>query len=142
MWSIPTCHKPQKGACQLRIASEHEWKRAYAEINEFEDQLIENDYVICKFWMHITKDEQMRRFERRKEQEHKKWKLTDEDWRNREKWDEYELAVNEMVERTSTSRAHWTLVEGNDKKFARIKVLETVCDSLEKKLKAVKKCKS
>ena len=120
------------------FASEHEWRRAYAEINEFEDQLIENDYVICKFWMHITKSEQMKRFERRKEQAHKKWKLTDEDWRNREKWDEYEIAVNEMVERTSTTRSHWTLVEGNDKKFARIKVLETVCGSLEKKLKVVK----
>ncbi len=124
------------------FASEHEWRRAFSEINEFEDQLVDNDTVICKFWMHITKDEQIRRFERRKTQEHKKWKLTEEDWRNREKWEEYELAVNEMVERTSTRRAHWTLVEGNDKKFARIKVLETICGSLEQKIEKVKSRKA
>lgn len=120
------------------FATEREWKRAYAEINEFENQLVENDTVVCKFWLHITKDEQAKRFERRKKQAHKKWKLTDEDWRNREKWDDYEIAVNEMVERTSTSRAPWTLVEANDKKFARIKVLETTCESLQQKLDAVK----
>lgn len=120
------------------FATEREWKRAYSEINEFEDQLVDNDYVVCKFWLHITKDEQARRFERRKKQAHKKWKLTEEDWRNRKKWDEYEIAVNEMVERTSTTRAPWTLVEANDKKFARIKVLETICDRLEAKLKQAK----
>ena len=120
------------------FASEREWKRAYAEINEFEDQLIDNDTVVCKFWMHITKDEQSKRFERRKNRAHKKWKLTEEDWRNREKWDEYEVAVNEMVERTSTTRSPWTLVEANDKKFARIKVLETICKSLDEKLEVLK----
>lgn len=115
-----------------------EWKRAYSEINDFEDQLVRHGIVLCKFWMHITKDEQIKRFERRKKQAHKKWKLTDEDWRNREKWDEYEVAVNEMVERTSTTRSPWTLVEANDKKFARIKVLETICEQLEAKLEEVK----
>ena len=120
------------------FASEREWKRAYAEINDFEEQLVENSYVLCKFWLHITKEEQKARFERREKLAHKKWKITDEDYRNREKWDSYEIAVNEMVERTSTFRAHWTLVEANSKRFARIKVLETICASLEEGIAAKK----
>ncbi|MDA7921915.1 polyphosphate:AMP phosphotransferase [Verrucomicrobiales bacterium] len=115
-------------------ATEEEWMRAYAEINDFEAQLVSNRTVVCKFWMNITKEEQGDRFERRKKLPHKKWKLTEEDWRNREKWDAYEAAVNEMIERTSTFRARWTLVEANNKRFARIKVLETICDGLEKEL--------
>jgi polyphosphate kinase 2 (PPK2 family) len=117
------------------FATEEEWMRAYAEINEFEDQLVRNKTVLCKFWLHITKDEQAKRFERRQSQAHKKWKLTDEDWRNREKWEVYETAVNEMVERTSTRNSRWTLVEANNKRFARIKVLETICERLEARLK-------
>lgn len=113
------------------FATEAEWMRAYAEINDFEDQLIHNQTVLCKFWMNITKEEQEQRFERRQSLAHKQWKLTEEDWRNREKWDAYEAAVNEMVERTSTHRARWTLVEANDKRYARIKVLETICSGLE-----------
>ena len=116
------------------FATEQEWRRAYAEINDFEEQLAEHGYVVVKYWMHITKEEQLARFKARAKTVHKRWKLTDEDWRNREKWGDYELAVNEMVERTSTQLAPWTLVEGNDKQFARLKVLKTVCDSLEASL--------
>ncbi len=116
------------------FATEDEWRRAYAEINDFEAQLVSNRTVVCKFWMNITRSEQGQRFERRQKLPHKQWKLTEEDWRNREKWDAYEAAVNEMVERTSTFRARWTLVEANDKRYARIKVLETICEGLEKEL--------
>jgi polyphosphate kinase 2 (PPK2 family) len=113
------------------FATEPEWRRAYTEINDFEDQLVRHGIVLCKFWLHITKDEQLARFKTRQEIEYKRWKLTDEDWRNREKWDAYEAAVNDMIERTSTSSAPWTLVEANDKRFARIKVLDTICNGLD-----------
>jgi polyphosphate:AMP phosphotransferase len=116
------------------FAAEHEWMRAYAEINQFESQLVAHDIAVVKFWMHVTKDEQLRRFNARKQESFKRWKLTDEDWRNRKKWDAYQQAVNDMVERTSTRQAPWTLVEANDKYFARLKVLETVCDRLESQL--------
>ena len=112
------------------FAAEPEWKRAYSEIGDFEEQLVEHGIVLIKYWVHITKDEQLRRFKAREKERYKQWKLTDEDWRNREKWADYERAVNEMVERTSTRLAPWTLVEGNDKYFARLKVLKTACDSL------------
>jgi polyphosphate kinase 2 (PPK2 family) len=111
------------------------WTRAYGEINEFEDHLTADGIVLVKCWIHITHDEQLRRFEERAKSPQKSWKLGDEDWRNRDKWDAYELAVNEMVARTSTRRAPWTLVEGNDKNFARIKVLKTVGAALEKALR-------
>ena len=88
-----------------------------------------------KFWLHVTKDEQLRRFKDREQTPHKRWKITDEDWRNRKRWDDYERAVNVMIERTSTQRAPWTLVEGNDKHFARIKVLQTLCDRLARAIK-------
>ncbi len=113
------------------FAREDEWRRAYAEINDFEAQLIEHRIVLLKYWMHVTKDEQLRRFEDREQTPHKRWKLTDEDWRNREKWDDYAAAVNDMVEHTSTSLAPWILVEGNDKRYGRIKVMQTLCDKLE-----------
>jgi len=113
------------------FAPEQEWKRAYSEIDAFEQQLVDHGIVIIKYWMHITEDEQLRRFREREKARHKQWKLTDEDWRNRVKWADYERAVNEMVERTSTRAAPWTLVEGNDKNFARLKVLKTACTSLE-----------
>ncbi|MGF1613639.1 MAG: polyphosphate:AMP phosphotransferase [Gammaproteobacteria bacterium] len=118
------------------FASEAELGRAYGEINDFEAQLIEHGIVLLKYWLHITKDEQHQRFKAREETPHKQWKLTDEDWRNREKWDAYEIAVNDMVEHTSTSLSPWILVEGNDKRFARIKVFKTLCAKLEEKLKA------
>jgi AMP-polyphosphate phosphotransferase len=116
------------------FASEKEWMRAYAEINQFEDQLADRGIVVVKYWLHVTKDEQLRRFKEREATPYKQWKLTPEDWRNREKWPDYERAVNDMIERTSTRNAPWTLVEANDKNFARIKVLKTVCDRLEKRL--------
>jgi Uncharacterized conserved protein len=112
------------------FASEPEWRRAYAEINDFEDQLVHHGIVLSKFWIHITADEQLARFKDREGVAYKRWKLTDEDWRNRDRWDAYELAVNDMVERTSTQLAPWTLVEGNDKRYARLKVLETLCEQL------------
>jgi polyphosphate:AMP phosphotransferase len=112
------------------FASEHEWRRAFTEIGEFEDQLVGHGTVLVKYWIHITQDEQLRRFKEREKEKYKQWKLTDEDWRNRAKWPDYERAVNEMVERTSTRGAPWTVVEGNDKYFARLKVLKTLCNSL------------
>ena len=117
------------------FASEDEWRRAYDEINDFEEQLVEHGIILVKFWLHITQEEQLKRFEDRQNIDYKRWKLTEEDWRNRDRWDDYELAVNDMVERTSTLMAPWTLVEANDKAYARVKVVETVCDALEAALK-------
>ena len=116
------------------FATEAEWMRAYGEITDFEEQLDESGTLVIKFWLQVSKDEQLARFKAREETPYKQYKLTDEDWRNCEKWDEYELAVNDMVERTSTQFAPWTLIEANDKRFARVKVLNTVCDRLEKAL--------
>jgi polyphosphate kinase 2 (PPK2 family) len=113
------------------FASEGEWKRAFAEINEFEEQLTDHGILLLKYWVHISKDEQLDRFKAREQIPHKRWKLTEEDWRNREKWDDYEWAVNDIVEHTSTHSAPWVLVEGNDKRFSRIKVISTFCDRLE-----------
>ncbi len=112
-----------------------EWKRAYKEINDMEAQLAHSGAIILKFWMQIDKDEQERRFRERMENPEKQWKITDEDWRNREKWDQYEMAVDEMLIRTSTTYAPWIIVEGNSKYYARIKVLQTVIDALEKRMK-------
>ena len=114
---------------------ESEWKRAYREINEMEKHLFNFGTVIVKFWIHIDDKEQLRRFEERKKIEHKQWKITDEDWRNREKWSEYKLAVEEMLFRTSTPHAPWTIVESNCKWFARIKALDTVIDAIEARIK-------
>jgi polyphosphate kinase 2 (PPK2 family) len=113
------------------FAAEDEWKRAFAEINEFEEQLTEHGILLLKYWVHITKDEQLERFKAREQTPHKRWKLTEEDWRNREKWDDYEWAVNDIIEHTSTHSAPWVLVEGNDKRFSRVKVISTFCDGLE-----------
>ena len=117
------------------FASEAEWRRAYAEINEFEEQLIEHGIVLVKFWVHIDKDEQLNRFKEREVTPHKTWKLTDEDWRNREKWDVYESAAHDMFQYTSTRYSPWVLVEGNSKYYARVKVVQTMCNYLEKALK-------
>jgi len=116
------------------FAQPYEWMRAYHEINTFEEQLANQGIVIAKFWVHISKDEQYRRFKVREKISYKSWKLTAEDWRNRAKWDDYGNAVHEMVERTSTLSAPWTLVEGNDKKHARIKVMRAVCKALRSQL--------
>ncbi len=107
---------------------------AYAEINEFEHQLNEWGAVIIKFWINIDKDEQYRRFKERENTPSKQWKITDEDWRNREKWDIYEKYVDRMIKLTSTEFAPWTIIEGNDKKYARIKALKTICDRLEERI--------
>jgi len=113
------------------FATEDEWRRAYAEINDFEEQLVDHGTVLLKFWLHIDKDEQLRRFQAREQTPFKKYKITADDYRNRERWDEYELAVNEMVQRTSTDVARWHLVPANSKRWARVEVLRTVCRALE-----------
>ncbi len=110
------------------------WQRAYAEINTFEEQLVEAGTLVFKFWLSISEAEQLRRFREREATGHKRYKLTPEDWRNRLKWPAYEAAGCEMIERTSTEIVPWTLVEAEDKRFARIKVLETVCDGFERAL--------
>jgi polyphosphate:AMP phosphotransferase len=120
------------------FATEAEWRRAYAEINEFEAQLTEHGCVLVKYWIHIGKDEQVRRFKEREQIVHKQWKLTEEDWRNREKWDDYESAAHDMVQYTSTRYAPWVLVEGNNKYYARVKVVKTLCAYLEESLKKKK----
>lgn len=116
------------------FATEKEWMRGYAEINDFETELVDHGMVLKKFWIHITPEEQEARFRARAESPLKSWKLTEEDWRNRDRWAAYEQAVNDMVERTSTQMAPWSLIEGNDKRYARVRVLEEVCDALEKAL--------
>jgi polyphosphate:AMP phosphotransferase len=116
------------------FATQQEWQQAYKEINDFEEQLVEHGIVLVKFWLHISPEEQERRFQARAKIPFKRWKLTEEDWRNREKWGRYELAVNDMVERTSTPIAPWILVEAEDKRYARVKVLESVCEALERVL--------
>lgn len=120
------------------FAREDEWQRAYAEINEFERQLIEFGTIICKFWLHLSPDEQLRRFQERQNVPYKAWKLTDEDWRNREKWAAYEAATDEMLLRTSTPAAPWTIVETEDKRFGRIKALQTLVSRLEGELGKIK----
>lgn len=115
-----------------------EWQRAYKEINDMEQDLVNAGAIVLKFWMQIDKDEQAARFKARQENPEKQWKITDEDWRNREKWDQYEEAVNEMLIRTSTPHAPWVVVEGNCKYYARIKVLETVVHAIEERLKEEK----
>jgi len=120
------------------LARPEEWQRAYKEINEFESVLHEHGYAFAKFWLHIDKDEQAQRFSAREKTPYKKYKITAEDYRNREKWELYEDAVNEMVERTSTSHAPWALVEAKDKRYARIKVLTVCCRVLEDALARAK----
>lgn len=117
------------------FASAEEWKRAYQEINEMEAQWSKHDIIVQKFWLQIDKDEQYNRFEARENDPDKTWKITEEDWRNRDKWDAYVDAVNEMLYRTDTQIAPWTVVEAKDKYYARIKVLETVIARMEKALK-------
>jgi polyphosphate:AMP phosphotransferase len=117
------------------LATEGEWSRAYAEIEDFEEELTGHGIILVKYWLHITKDEQERRFKERARSPYKSWKLTEEDWRNREKWDAYELAVNDMVARTSTRRAPWHLVPANDKHGARVEVLRIAGDAIERALR-------
>ncbi|MFW5839335.1 MAG: phosphate--AMP phosphotransferase, partial [Planctomycetota bacterium] len=116
------------------FASRAEWKRAYREINEMEKHLTNYGMVLLKFWLQIDAEEQLARFEARQENPDKTWKITEEDWRNREQWDQYNAAVEEMLFRTSTPHAPWTIVESNDKRYARVKVLRSVCQALEDRL--------
>lgn len=113
------------------FCTENDWQRAYNEMNEFEKELYDWGAVIIKFWVHIDKDTQLARFTDRQNNPEKQWKITDEDWRNREKWDAYEGAVDEMIAKTSTTYAPWVILESNDKHYARIKALKTVIAALE-----------
>ena len=121
-----------------KFCSEADWMRAYSELNDFEEQLVKNNTVLVKFWLTITKEEQLRRFKEREKTGFKRFKITEEDWRNRKKWSEYETAVCDMVDRTSTDIASWTLVEANDKYFAHIKILKTLCHQIEAAMKKSK----
>ena len=116
------------------FCSEADWMRAYSEINEFEDELVDNGAIIAKFWLQISKEEQLRRFQERERTRFKRFKITAEDWRNRKKWDAYQEAAADMIERTSTAHAPWTLVSANNKYHARVKVLETLVDSVQRAL--------
>lgn len=111
-----------------------DWSRAYLEINDFEDQLSDHGIIINKFFLHISPEEQLKRFKERQQTAYKQYKITEEDWRNRNKWGDYEIAINEMIIRCNTVAAPWTLVAATDKQFARIQVLKTVVKSLEKAL--------
>jgi polyphosphate:AMP phosphotransferase len=116
------------------LCTKEEWSRAYREINQMEEALASAGIIIIKFWLDISKEEQAKRFRAREENPEKQWKLTGEDWRNREKWDEYRVAVDEMIKKTSTPYAPWTIVEANSKYYARVKVLEAVVDRLKRGL--------
>ncbi|MFO1206065.1 MAG: polyphosphate:AMP phosphotransferase [Burkholderiales bacterium] len=113
------------------FCSVDDWMRAYGEINDFESRLSAYGIVVTKFWLAISKDEQERRFKERENTAFKRFKITEEDWRNRKKWDQYVDAVCDMVDRTSTEYAPWTLVEANDKLHARVKILKTLCERIE-----------
>ncbi len=115
-----------------KFATAEEWKRSYLEINDFEEQLADRKMALAKFWVHISRQEQLRRFKERQDIEFKRYKITEEDWRNRKKWDGYKEAINEMVAHTSTEFAPWTVVAGNDKHFARVQILKTLCEALER----------
>jgi polyphosphate:AMP phosphotransferase len=121
-----------------KYCAETDWMRAYDEINDFEQQLTDSNIVLVKFWLAISKEEQLRRFKEREKIGFKRFKITEEDWRNREKWDDYKRAVCDMIDRTSTEISPWTLVEGNDKNYARIKILKTLCQRIEAALEKVK----
>jgi polyphosphate kinase 2 (PPK2 family) len=116
------------------FATEAEWKRAYGEIDHYERALCDDGMILVKFWLHISAEEQLKRFEARAKDPLKAWKLTEEDWRNREKRPAYAAAVDEMVRRTSTEYAPWQLVEAESKRYARVKVVETVCEAIEARI--------
>lgn len=116
------------------FCSEREWKRAFREINEMEEHLVHYGTILLKFWIHIDQDEQLARFKAREENPAKQWKITEEDWRNREKWEPYKQAVDEMIMRTSSPQAPWIVVESNCKRFARIKAMDEVIAAIEARL--------
>ena len=114
------------------FCGEADWMRAYSEINDFEQELTRSGVVVVKYWLAVSKEEQYRRFKEREKITFKRFKITEEDWRNRKKWDAYERAVCDMIDRTSTNMAPWTLVEANNKYHARVKVLKTTVKALER----------
>jgi polyphosphate kinase 2 (PPK2 family) len=114
--------------------TENELLRSYGEINDFESMLADNGAVVQKFWLHVTKEEQLKRFKKRAKVQYKQWKLTDEDWRNRGQWDLYEAAVHHMVERTSTTQAPWHLIPANSKRYARLRCVDLFIEALEQRL--------
>jgi len=116
------------------LCKEEDWLRAYAEINDFENELVTAGVIVLKFWLQITEDEQLRRFKSREQVEHKRFKITSDDWRNRGKWPQYQNAAVDMIDRTSTGHAPWIVVPANDKNFARVAVARTVVKRLEKEL--------
>ncbi len=113
------------------FCSPADWMRAYSEINDFEEQLVNAGVVVVKFWLAIDQQTQLERFQEREQIPFKRYKITEDDWRNRDKWDDYTQAVGDMVDRTSSEIAPWTLVEANDKRWARVKVLRTINEALE-----------
>ncbi|WP_332633909.1 polyphosphate kinase 2 family protein [Halalkalibacter flavus] len=116
------------------FATNEEWARAYDEINHTEKMLADTGHIIMKFWLQITKDEQLARFRARANDPFKKWKLTDEDWRNREKWDQYEEAIEEMIDKTNTKFAKWHIIDSNDKKTARVSIIEAIIAEFQNKI--------
>jgi polyphosphate kinase 2 (PPK2 family) len=116
------------------FCSKADWQRAYSEINDFEDQLARNGTILQKFWLSISAEEQLRRFEARQVTPFKRFKITEEDWRNREKWPAYESAICDMIDRTSTEIAPWTLIESENKYYGRIKIMRTFVQRLEDEL--------
>ena len=116
------------------FATEKQWKRAYNEINEFEQELPDWGAIIAQFWLQLDKHVQLERFTERQNTPEKQWKITDEDWRNREKWDAYEVAIDEMIENTSTKVAPWHIIESNNKHYARIKAIEIVIEAIKNRL--------
>ena len=116
------------------FCGEADWMRAFSEINDFEEELARNGAIIAKFWLQVSKDEQLKRFKEREKTRFKRFKITSEDWRNRGKWDDYQLAAADLIERTSTAHAPWTLVEANDKHYARVKILSTLVRTIESAL--------
>jgi len=117
------------------FCAENDWLRAYTEINDFEHELADSGVIVVKFWLQISQEEQLRRFKEREKVAFKRFKITEEDWRNREKWAAYQQAICDMVERTSTGNAPWSVIEANDKNYARVKILRTLCERLEAELK-------
>ncbi len=118
------------------FCEEHEWRRSYQEINEFEENLYNFGTVVLKFWLQISSDEQLKRFQEREQNPFKRWKITDEDWRNRDKWDVYEPAVTDMLTKTSTGYAPWNIIAANDKLYARVRTLQIITGTIEHRLRS------
>lgn len=117
-----------------KFAKKDEWQRAYEEINAFERTLTDESYIMAKFWLQISNDEQLKRFVERKNDPFKQWKLTDEDWRNRDKWGDYVKAAEEMLDKTDTEHAPWFVMAADDKKYARLHVIRHAIDTIEAEL--------